>query len=253
MGLEDHELLLLAGKEYSNLRNASIGNQDYEIRLVTSDNVFLKGKNGPAIYNIYFVAANMEAADKLAKSISDASDAGSMNIIMNIDGKIQDCAEFTEELSGQYKKDIKDTKRFADIYSVRDGAYSLSGGLLFMGAFFTILFLCATVLIIYFKQISEGYDDKERFETLQKVGMDDLEVKKTINKQILVVFFLPLFGALLHVAMVTHMITKILEVLWLYNTNLTILCITASCAIFTVVYISVYCLTTSTYYRIVKW
>jgi putative ABC transport system permease protein len=131
--------------------------------------------------------------------------------------------------------------------------YSIYGGLLFMGAFFTILFLCATVLIIYFKQISEGYEDKERFEMLQKVGMDDLEVKRTINKQILIVFFLPLLGALLHVAMASNMIIKLLEVFWLYNVKLTALCIIGSSAAFTLVYVVVYRLTARTYCKIVKW
>jgi putative ABC transport system permease protein len=75
------------------------------------------------------------------------------------------------------------------------------------------LFLMATVLIIYYKQISEGYDDKERFEIMQKVGMGKLQIKKTIRSQVLMVFFLPLVATVIHIAFAIPMITKLLAIL----------------------------------------
>jgi putative ABC transport system permease protein len=86
----------------------------------------------------------------------------------------------------------------SDFFTAREQGYGFYGGLLFLGAFFAVLFLAVAVLILYFKQVTEGYEDKERFEILQKVGMDDDQVKKTINSQVLWVFFLPLAATTLH-------------------------------------------------------
>ena len=96
-------------------------------------------------------------------------------------------------------------------------------------------------------------DDRERFEILQKVGMDDREVKKTINRQILIVFFLPLVTALVHIAAATNMITRMLQVFQLYNTGLTFFCILITCLVFSLVYVLVYRFTARTYYKLVKW
>lgn len=84
------------------------------------------------------------------------------------------------------------------------------GGLLFVGVFFSILFLTATVLIIYFKQISEAMDDREQYIILQKVGMDEQEVSATINRQVMLVFFLPLVTALIH----TGFATPLMQTRW---------------------------------------
>ena len=81
------------------------------------------------------------------------------------------------------------------------------GGTLFIGIFLSIIFMLGTVLVIYYKQISEGYEDRERFVILQKIGLDDLQVKQTIRKQVLTVFFLPLIFAFIHLAFAYHMLS----------------------------------------------
>lgn len=134
----------------------------------------------------------------------------------------------------------------------RDSFFSLYGGLFFLGIFLGTLFIMATVLIIYYKQISEGYDDKERFEIMKKVGMSKEEIKKSINSQVLMVFFLPLFTAIIHIAFAFKVIVKLLEVLNLTNVTLFVYCTAGTIFIFTIFYAIVYVLTSKVYYRIVS-
>lgn len=134
----------------------------------------------------------------------------------------------------------------------RDEAYGLYGGLFFLGMFLSVLFTIAAVLIIYYKQISEGYDDKKRFEIMQKVGMTEQEVKKSIHSQVLTVFFLPLITAGIHTAFAFPLVKKILAMLQLTNTNLYIICTVASFAVFAIVYGIIYSLTARIYYKIVQ-
>ena len=110
----------------------------------------------------------------------------------------------------------------------------------------------ATVLIIYYKQISEGYDDKERFEIMQKVGMSRQEVRATIRSQILTVFFLPLVLAGCHVAAAFPLLCRILALLNLTNTGLYLACAIVCFLVFTAMYVFIYLLTARTYYRIVR-
>lgn len=134
----------------------------------------------------------------------------------------------------------------------RDSAYGLYGGLFFLGIFLSILFTIAAVLIIYYKQISEGYDDKKRFEIMQKVGMTEQEVKKSIHSQVLTVFFMPLITAGIHTAFAFPLVRKILLMLQLDDTNLYILCTVASFAFFALAYGVIYLLTARVYYKIVQ-
>jgi len=129
---------------------------------------------------------------------------------------------------------------------------SIYGGLFFLGIFLGLLFTMAMVLIIYYKQISEGYDDKKRFEIMQKVGMSKWEVKKSIQSQVKTVFFLPLVTAVIHLAFAFKMIRKLLSVLNLTNVGLFITCTLVTTAIFVVLYAVVYLLTAKIYYRIVE-
>lgn len=140
-----------------------------------------------------------------------------------------------------------------DIYNERAQSYAMYGGLLFMGVFFGMLFLAVTVLIIYFKQISEGYDDKAQFDILQKVGMDDRQVKATINSQVLWVFFIPLGMTLLHMLFASKIMSCMLGTFQLNDYALILRCIGATCAAFMLLYLIVYKLTARVYYRIVRW
>ena len=140
-----------------------------------------------------------------------------------------------------------------DIYNERALNYAMYGGLLFLGVFFGMLFLAVTVLIIYFKQISEGYDDKAQFDILQKVGMDDRQVKSTINSQVLWVFFIPLGMTLLHMLFASKIMSCMLGTFQLNDYGLILRCIGVTCAAFMLLYLIVYKLTARVYYRIVRW
>lgn len=134
----------------------------------------------------------------------------------------------------------------------RESFYSLYGGLFFLGLFLGTLFIMATVLIMYYKQISEGYDDKERFAIMQKVGLSKDEIKKSIKSQVLIVFFLPLVSAVIHIAFAFKVITKLLALLNLTNIGLFVLCTAATILIFAAFYALVYRLTAREYYKIVS-
>ncbi len=130
--------------------------------------------------------------------------------------------------------------------------YSLYGSFLFLGLFLGALFLLATVLIIYYKQISEGYEDKERFAIMEKVGMSQQQVRTAIRSQVRMVFFLPLLGAIIHLAASFKMISKLMAALGLQNIPLFALCCAGTVAAFAVGYFIIYHLTARTYYKIVR-
>jgi len=130
--------------------------------------------------------------------------------------------------------------------------YTLYGGFLFLGLFLGTLFMMATALIIYYKQISEGYDDKERFQIMQKVGMSKDEIKATIRSQVLKVFFLPIIAAAIHIAAAFKMITKLLALMNLTNVPLFFWCTVATLLVFSIIYGIVYALTAKVYYKIVE-
>ena len=134
----------------------------------------------------------------------------------------------------------------------RESSKALYGGFFFIGIFLSTLFIIITILIIYYKQISEGYDDKERFEIMQKVGMSHEEVKRSIRSQILTVFFLPLVTAGVHVAFSVPFFSKILILMNLTNTRLFVLCTAACFLIFAVIYSLIYTRTAKVYYEIVS-
>ncbi len=134
----------------------------------------------------------------------------------------------------------------------RNDFYALYGGLFGLGIILSIVFIFAAVLIIYYKQISEGYEDQSRFEIMQKVGMTKKEIRKSINSQLLTVFFLPLIFAGMHLAFAAPIIKKLLLIFNLTNLNLFIATILISFAAFTLFYMIVYKITSNAYYKIVS-
>lgn len=133
----------------------------------------------------------------------------------------------------------------------REDFFSLYGGLFFLGMFLGLLFLLGTALIIYYKQVSEGYEDARRFSIMQKVGMSRQEVKGSIHSQIILVFFLPLLTAVLHLTFAFPMLRRILALLDLANFQLILLSTIGCAAVFAVVYFLIYACTARTYYKIV--
>ena len=130
--------------------------------------------------------------------------------------------------------------------------YANNGSLLFIGIFLGSLFLMGTAMIIYYKQISEGYEDQKRFEIMQKVGLSRREVRSSVRRQILMVFFLPLLMAMLHITMAFPMIRRLLLLFGMTNTKLFIGCTAGTVLIFAVVYGLIYLMTARSYYHIVE-
>ncbi len=133
----------------------------------------------------------------------------------------------------------------------RDDFYGLFGGIFYLGIILSIVFILAAVLIIYYKQISEGYEDQSRFEIMQKVGMTRREIRESINSQLLTVFFLPLLLAVLHLAFAFPIIRKILFLFNLNNPGLFVITTGISVAVFSLFYMLVYRITSNAYYHIV--
>lgn len=136
-------------------------------------------------------------------------------------------------------------------YHIEKEYQGVIGTLLFIGIFLSTIFLLGTVLVIYYKQISEGYEDREGFIVLQKVGLDEKQTKATIRKQILTVFFLPLIFAFLHIAVAFHMLQLIVALLGATNVPLLIQTTIATCGVFLLVYILVFVITSRSYQKIV--
>ena len=231
-----------------------IDDKTYEI--VPSDYVMPEASTLAQIYEMYYLVVRDETVVEniLAPSGSDTFPIYSYDFDV-AGGDPEDIAALREALgtvdfSGpgvEYAALL-----FEDSATSRQSFMELYGGLFFLGLFLGVLFLLGTALIIYYKQVSEGYDDARRFNIMQKVGMSHKEVKQSIHSQILLVFFLPLVMAVLHLAFAFPMLEKILLVMGLANTQLILLSTLGCAAVFALAYLIIYALTARTYYNIVE-
>lgn len=231
-----------------------IDDKTYEI--VPSDYVMPEASTLAQIYEMYYLVVRDETVVEniLAPSGSDTFPVYSYDFDV-AGGDPEDIAALSEALgtvdfSGPGVEYA--TLLFEDSATSRQSFMELYGGLFFLGLFLGVLFLLGTALIIYYKQVSEGYDDARRFNIMQKVGMSHREVKQSIHSQILLVFFLPLVMAVLHLAFAFPMLEKILLVMGLANTQLILLSTLGCVAVFAVAYLIIYALTARTYYNIVE-
>ena len=158
----------------------------------------------------------------------------------------------TQQLAGQNTGVSQSYLTANSQYDTEGMLNGFVGGTLFIGIFLSIIFMLGTVLVIYYKQISEGYEDRERFVILQKIGLDDLQVKQTIRKQVLTVFFLPLIFAFIHLAFAYHMISLIVRIIGVLNPDLMLVVTIIVCGVFFLAYIMVFVLTSRSYRRIVS-
>ena len=229
---------------------------DQEFQLLPSDYQFPDASTMAQIYEVYYLVVKdvsvVEAVlgptgVNLAPSYSyDFDVAGG-----NADGIMALIAALREqEFSG--KGVSYDSLWMEDSATARQDFLNLYGGLFFLGMFLGVLFLLGTALIIYYKQVSEGYDDARRFSIMQKVGMSHREVKKSIHSQILLVFFLPLLMAVIHLAFAFPMLQKILLVMGLADVPLILLSTLGCVAVFAIAYLVIYAFTARTYTKIVE-
>lgn len=164
-----------------------------------------------------------------------------------------DCVnKINKYLVSDAKKEIGNGTAYVEGRAENEEAvHTLYGGIFFLGIFLGTMFLMVTVMIIFYKQTSEGYDDKERYEIMEKVGMSNAEVKKSIQSQVRMVFFLPIVTAAIHVAAAFPMLRRLLMMLNLTDTQLMIECMIGTLLVFLAIYYLVFKLTSRTYYKIV--
>ena len=207
---------------------------DYNYLVVPNLQNFLEQYQDSAIYTQFYGGMDVTASQEEQLKLTDDFDAYVNNFSHNL--KSEDAMVY----NGTTKTDA-----IAEMNA-------LFGGILFIGIFLSIIFMVGTVLVIYYKQISEGYEDRERFVILQKVGLDQKQIKQTINKQVLTVFFLPVIFAFLHLAFAYHMLSLILKVIGVVDTAMMLSVTLSICGIFALIYVLIFMITSRSYRRIVQ-
>ena len=207
---------------------------DYNYLVVPDLQNFLEQYQDSAVYTQFYGGMDVTASQEEQLKLTDDFDAYVNNFSHNL--KSEDAMVY----NGTTKTDA-----IAEMNA-------LFGGILFIGIFLSIIFMIGTVLVIYYKQISEGYEDRDRFVILQKVGLDQKQIKQTINKQVLTVFFLPLAFAFLHLAFAYHMLSLILKVVGVVDSAMMLSVTLSICGIFALVYVLIFMITSRSYRRIVQ-
>ena len=207
---------------------------DYNYLVVSNLQDFLDKYQDSAIYTQLYGGMDVTASKEEQLKLSDDFDAYVNNFSHNL--KNEDGMVYGANIASESTVEMN----------------ALFGGVLFIGIFLSIIFMVGTVLVIYYKQISEGYEDRERFVILQKVGLDQKQIKQTINKQVLTVFFLPLAFAFLHLAFAYHMLSLILKVVGVVDTAMMLSVTLSICGIFALIYVLIFMITSRSYRRIVQ-
>ena len=207
---------------------------DYNYLVVPNLQNFLEHYQDSAVYTQFYGGMDVTASQEEQLKLTDDFDAYVNNFSHNL--KSEDAMVY----NGTTKTDA-----IAQMNA-------LFGGILFIGIFLSIIFMVGTVLVIYYKQISEGYEDRERFVILQKVGLDQKQIKQTINKQVLTVFFLPVIFAFLHLAFAYHMLSLILKVIGVVDTAMMLSVTLSICGIFALIYVLIFMITSRSYRKIIQ-
>ena len=255
--LAENEVALFTIKK-TNMDTLVLENRSYHVKEIKQ---FQNTEDFETIADImdeyYYVIVNdvqdMERLWQLQKDIyQENSSSISRQVRLDIDGDSEQKKECFENIKTALGPEQAKARILIDSrQSNLDEFYQIYGGFLFLGLFLGILFLMITVLIIFYKQISEGYDDKERFSIMEKVGMSNDEVKATIRSQVRTVFFLPILMAAVHVGMAFPMIKRLLSLFGLSNTALFAGCMAGTILVFALIYLLVFLKTSKTYYKIV--
>ena len=205
-------------------------------------------------YN-YLVVPNLQAfLDQFSDSAIYNQLYGGMNVSISEEEQLKVAEEYENYLN-QFNAQLNTEGSYVYGSNLADASAQMSalfGGVFFIGIFLSIIFMVGTVLVIYYKQISEGYEDRERFIILQKVGLDQKQIKQTINKQVLTVFFLPLLFAFIHLAFAYHMLSLILKVIGVIDTTMMLIVTLSICAIFLIAYVLIFMITSRSYRKIVQ-
>ena len=229
---------------------------DQEFQLLPSDYQFPDASTMAQIYEVYYLVVKDVSVVETVLGPTGVNLAPSYSYDFDVAGGNPDgimaLIEALREQEFSGKGVSYDSLWMEDSATARQDFLNLYGGLFFLGMFLGVLFLLGTALIIYYKQVSEGYDDARRFSIMQKVGMSHREVKKSIHSQILLVFFLPLLMAVIHLAFAFPMLQKILLVMGLADVPLILLSTLGCVAVFAIAYLVIYAFTARTYTKIVE-
>lgn len=248
--LLEGEAIIFTNRENYGKESITFGEQTFQIAKEIEGISFSEKEKYPAVNVDYLIVNDIRVLEERAKTFGKER---VMQSVYNFDleGSEEAKKAFTDSLF-EKAPEACNTTSLDSLYRVKESLNFMFGGFLFLGLFLGALFIMATALIIYFKQISEGYDDHDRFEIMQKVGMDKKEIKGTIRKQILMVFFLPLVTAVLHTAVAFPIYSKLLAAFNLMNLDLIFWCTLISILVFGVLYGIVYALTAKVYYKLVR-
>lgn len=230
---------------------------------ITKSNVIFDGESfGGA--NIAIVVKDFKVFDKIFTQYCNTIENPEQNYssspfnycyLCNVDADENQQKEIAKSVDSEMRVLSSSYDAIFDIIyhaEAEQGLFELYGSVLFLALFLGILFTVAMILIIYYKQISEGYDDKKRFEIMQNVGLSQQEVKSAINSQVLTVFFLPLITAFIHMLVACPILKGLLSLMSLGNTKTFVLSTASSIVVFAVIYLIVYMITSRVYYKIVK-
>lgn len=254
---EDVGLYVFRGNEMKNLK--AFG-ENLKVRQVIED-FPAPGRNAAMAMNTYYIIMkDRETLNQLLEkrdSTIKYSVAGYRNVMeTDITGTPQEKIAVSKKLEEIYRSQYTGEEFYFGYLESQDGnregIFVMNGTFFFLGILLGLVFLLDTVLIIYYKQISEGYADKKRFEIMEKVGMSQKEVRQAIRSQVLKVFFLPLVMAVIHICAAFPLMTRLLEMMNLNNHQLFFGCTCVTILIFAVLYGIVYSLTARTYYKIVR-
>lgn len=257
IALAPSEVLIYGNRGDYEYDTFSLNGIPYSVSIQAGDYPVLNmngGYNADVIPTFYVVVENLETFAQqhtAALSGEKAKEQYSTQYYVGIDLDVPD--EQCIAVSAALAQALKDQPRVSveARAAEKQSFYALFGGLFFLGLFLAILFILATVLILYYKQITEGHEDKERFTIMKNIGLSRKQIKRTVHSQMLMLFFLPLATAFVHIAFAFPMITRMLAMLNLTNVSLFALCTIGAAAVFAAFYAFVYGLTTKVYDRIV--
>lgn len=236
-----------------------LGGQTFRIKEYLPE-MYLDDMQMEIVYDMYFIVVRdetvMQKINEFQKSVYGERASNIETVVaMDVGGEEEQeiaCKQRIEQLIAERNPDSQQGSVRIESRSERSNQdMVVFGGFLFLGIFLGFVFLMATTMIIYYKQVSEGYEDKARFEIMQKVGMSKKEVRASIRSQIIKVFFLPLVMACIHLAAAFPMINRLLMLFGMINVKLFAICTVATVAVFAVIYAIVYSITARTYYKIV--
>lgn len=259
--LGDKEAVIFSsGRDYGYDRVVFMGNE----LLVTEESEKLRiapKVEGNRLQGEFFIIVRDEAVrDALVKDWAEANGVEDVKgllegryqmIRLNVTGEEADREAFAGELEDWCRNGLG-CVRVNNNLETRSDWRSMYGGLLFIGVLFSVVFLMCLLLIMYYKQIAEGYEDEGAFAVMRKVGMSDGEIKGTIHRQILLVFFVPVIGAIMHTCAGLVMVDKLYAVLQFFDTGMIVKCAVGVVAVFGLFYGGSYLATAKTYYGIVS-